>query len=172
MAAPPVAQDTPGLDAVLSLVEELRQTVDSQRAEIAALQGQQPRFVPMKRPQKPQRELYRPPEELKAFALQNMGRGGRAAGSLSVLDDPKVTGQSPPGFAPVFQTGDRVMLNSEAKIHGSDRLWGEIATAGGEGEVLSRMHRSDSWEWKYRVVIPGLTQPQGDGFWEHELLPA
>lgn len=173
MAEKPVVQDSPSLDALLARFDALEAENAALRGEVAQLQAQQPKFVKMARPEQRRKGGYVPPEELRAQAMKTLGRGQRAGGHRDILDDPTKLNDIPVQYHPIFETGDTVVLNPNAEIHGGEgRVWGQIAQADGFGEVLGRMGRSESWEWKYRVVVPGLTRPEGDGFYEHELLPA
>lgn len=56
------------------------------------------------------------------------------------------------------------------------RTWGTIlASLGIDG--IGEIRQCEDWsprnhQWKYKVIVPGLTRAIGDGFYEYELLPA
>lgn len=107
--------------------------------------------------------------------MGNLAKGQDAQGTTMYLDTPEGRRAVPPEYRPVFYPGDRVLLNLEAVPHGDTRTWEEI-TSGlrdftGVGEVLGTMLITKSWEPKYKVHFPGMTQPSGSGFRESELLP-
>lgn len=170
--------ESPSLTQILQAVDRLAGMVQAQQAEIAELKGAQPKVVKMNRPVETRpRNTYTPPEQLRAQAMQRLGRDGRAYGRLGLLDDPKNVQALPPEYRPIFVVGDLVLVNPDAKVHGSDQTWAEVMERlhrddPMEGEVMGVMYISDTWEPKYKVHVPGLTPPNGDGFYESELLPA
>lgn len=77
-------------------------------------------------------------------------------------------------FGPKFRLNQRVQVNPEAMVWGTDTTWGHTLTkvgSAGKGVIKKIVHLADSGEWKYQVRVQGLTNKQGSGFLEHELLP-
>lgn len=77
-------------------------------------------------------------------------------------------------FGPKFKLGQRVQVNPEIIAHGTNRKWESILAevgSAGTGIIKKIVHLTDSGEWKYQVRVPGLTNKQGTGMHENELLP-
>lgn len=78
-------------------------------------------------------------------------------------------------YGPKFRINQKVRLNPDADIHGTSGVkWGpHISESGknGIGIIKKVSHLTDKGEWKYVVRIPGITQKNGSGFMESELLP-
>ena len=145
------------------------------RSQVETLTRAQPKIVRAPRQTPRYERTYETPEALRAKGMRSIQKGQEVSGASLYLDTPEGRQKVPPEYRPVFYPGDRVLLNLEVVPHGDHRTWGQI-TSGlrsftGEGEVLGTALITKTWEPKYKVHFPGLTQPSGSGFRESELLP-
>lgn len=170
------------LGNITSTLGGMAKLLEAQNERLTKLEAERPKFVPMKRPAPdPRRGTYQPPEELRARGLASLQKAGQMAGGrIGPMDNPDVINMLPPEYRPVFMQGEVVKVNPEAVIHGSitktlpeGRKWGEILEeigSDGVGQVMAVAYIRQSYEPKYRVLVPLLTPPNGDGFNESELL--
>lgn len=180
--AAPVAVEVPAqpdvlgriLDAVTSLAARVEQI---EARGTAAPSG--PQFVKMqpRDADKPAPEAYAPPEALKAQSIRSLTQDGQTVSrNVGPLENPKVLRNIPPAHRPVYRSGDLVLINPDAEIHGGEgKRWADVLAqkkSPGHGTVLSVQGHTRTFEPKYTVHVPGLTQRNGDGFRESELLPA
>lgn len=175
-ARKPKAEPDARLDRILSVLEAQGGQIEQLGERIRMVEGGRPQFVPMRRePKAPPPTPYRPPEELVKQAKAGLRKDGDSSSRrTNYLENPEFAKRLPPEYRPVFRSGDMVRINPEAQVFGSDKVWGDILRARqteGVGEVLSIQYITKTYEPKYTVVVPGLTQKDGDGFRESELLP-
>lgn len=154
----------------------LQAQLEALQAQIAELQRAAPKIVraPRVLPERPR--TYQQPDVIRAEATKRLQKGQSAMGQSMYLDTPEGRQKVAPEYRPVFYPGDTVYLNLDAKAYGDDRTWGEIAAKAGPaftgvGEIIGTALLTKTWEPKYRVSFPGLTQAGGGGFRESELLP-
>jgi hypothetical protein len=177
-------QDVSTLDRILQLAEATEAQLEALSQRVSAIEGKQPKFVPMEKPARSNRVgTYRPPEQLdevRARGMKTLTEPGQSAGGRRNILEIDVN-RLPPEYRPVFRQGDLVRINPDAKIHRSEteaepegRTWGQVLekfNSDGIGEVKALMYISKTYEPKYRVRVPGVTPQTGDGFMEAELLP-
>lgn len=175
MAKVRAARNPPQAD-VTALLGTISEQLGQLSQRIAAVEDRQPQFRPMQRaPARIAPEPYRPPEQLLKEAKANLRKeGDTASGRTNYLQNPEHAKKLPPEYRPIFRSGDTVRINPDAKVFGSDKVWGDVLqtkNTPGIGEVLAIQYITKSFEPKYTVIVPGLTQRDGDGFRESELLP-
>lgn len=166
------AQAAPDIAALIR--EAVREATAPLQAQISTLQATQPKFVKLPPTRQPSRRSYQPPEELRVQALK-LHRGESATGQTRWYDTAMGRDSLPEEYRPIFRPGDIVRLNPETVAWSDTRTWGEILGTRktnplGIGEVICTMGRTDSWEFKYKVSIPGESSGSGNGYRESELL--
>ena len=177
--APPIEEAPDKLDQLLGLVQGLT-------TRVAAVEAGTTKFTPARGRDDTAAQFaatYRPPAQLMVEARKNLRVGQQVSGISNGMDDPEYIQNLPPEQRPIFRSESRVRINPDAVIYGTDspgsktgpRLWSEILTkrnSNGEGTVMSIAFIDKTWEPKYIVHVPGVTDRNGDGFRESELLPA
>ncbi len=164
--------------ALAALVREtVELSVAPLREEMAQIRGATPKFTKVVPPNPSGRRArsYEPPAQLLARALRGIGRGQNASGQTSWYDSPEGRRTVPVEYWPVFGPGDIVRLNPDARMHGSDKTWGEVLAGDtrnpdGIGEVTGTAGYTDNFEPKYRLSISGFSGGVV-GMRESELLP-
>jgi hypothetical protein len=176
MQAPALAQPDV-LDRILDAVQGLAARVEQIEARGTVVSG--PQFVKMqpRDADRPTPDVYQPPEALKAQAIKSLTQDGQTVSrNVGPLENPKTLRNIPPQHHPMFRSGDLVNINPDAEVWGSDgKRWADVLAqkkSSGQGTVLSVQGHTRTFEPKYTVQVPGLTQRNGDGYRESELLPA
>jgi hypothetical protein len=166
--------DAPAID-----VGKLLETIASLQERIDSMEGNAPRFVPMKTEDDPRRQMantYVPPQELWKRDVKSLTQDGQTVQrTVSPLENPAYLNNLPARFRPIFRSGDIVRVNPDKEIWGAEgRRWRDVlekAKSDGVGEVVAVQHRTKTFEPKYSVFVKGLTPRSGEGFRESELLP-
>ena len=162
------------LDIAALIKAAISEAVKPLLAEIDTLKAGQTRFVKVPPTQRRSRRTYEPPEALQAQAVK-LHKGESANGTARWFDTARGMEQLPEEYRPIFRPGDLVRLNLEAKAWGDSRTWGEILAGRtvnpqGLGEIVCTMGKTETWEFKYKVNIPGESNGNGNGYRESELL--
>ena len=156
------------LDRILGLLGGLAQRVE----KLEGSQPQTPQFVPMR--QQPRMRdavagTYQPPERLLHQEMRRLTQAGQSAsGNVGPLENPDYIKKLPPQYRPVFRSGDIVRINPRSLVWGSERTWEAVllqvgvAPENAVGEVLAIQYSTKTWEPKYTVHVPKLTQGNGD----------
>lgn len=170
------------LEGITTSLSGMAKLLEAQNERLVKLEAERPKFVPMRRPDPdPRRGTYQLPEELRARGMASLKKVGQMVGGRSgPMDNPDYIQMLPPEYRPVFMQGETVKVNPEAIIHGTitklkpeGRKWGEVLEeigSDGVGQIMAVVYIRQSYEPKYRVLVPYLTPPNGDGFNESELL--
>lgn len=188
-SAPPVALEDKPLDDSGKL-DLLLEQMGILRNRVEAVEKGSTTFSPMRTVENSAdilADTYKPPEELLAEARRSLTRAGQSVtGIMNSMEDPEYIKHLPPEQRPIFRSGSRVRINPAAFINGTEgydsddrpltpRPWSDVLKrrrSDGRGVVLAIQYMTKTWEPKYTVHVPGVTGKDGDGFHEHELLPA
>jgi hypothetical protein len=168
---PEVPQDqgqelTSVLAALTGLVQDLTAKVETLQHKVDNTAPQGPQYIPMGRA-----------DETPAEVLARI-TGGRVEGLLGpqrpqMVNGKMLTKQMLDVTSPRFKVGDIVRIDPAAERHGTNETWADVLHSGnsdGTGLVKRLEYLGGNLEWKYRIHVPGVTKPHGDGFRDHEIL--
>ena len=181
-----VQPDTVGQEAMVAplptqvdVLGKLLEAVQGLTSRMERLESTAPQFVPSISPDmdKPKLETYVPPEALRRGDIRSLTQDGQTVSrTVGPLENARTLKNIPPAYRPFFRSGDLVRINPDATVWGSKgRKWRDVLAkteSEGVGQVMSVQLLTSTFEPKYTVFVKGLTQRNGDGYRESELLRA
>lgn len=176
VTAPAAAEEAPAWAKLLI------DRIDRLEGEVRATKARTPAFVP-KQPMpghKPGGVFAALNEAIGGPGRRGWGeKWGQGVSNVVLVDihGEKIPDQMLSRLAPQFGDGDQVRINPEVAREGfpDGQTWGDVlAKVGSEGygTVKKVYWLTDAGQWKYSVVVPGVTGARPDGFHDYELLPA